>query len=135
MRKVFITYKVGKLTIKIPNDLKVTKKIDLDKFLNISEEKADVFLELVLNRRKYAIIIEDTGRPKVSDLKRLCLSEYLLRSRGEIGNHAVIKILHHCGVKSGKGLYVNLARSYKVHLSECKHRSIDLSKFILTSRM
>jgi len=119
--------KVKHYRIKVPASAIISEgPLCLDDIFHSSESHADLFLGVKCSNRTYAIIIEDAGVPEVRDFKKLEKSVTDLASRGYVLHEAiVVKLLHHRGLGSGKGLLRSLARSYRVELQEC-NKTIDL---------
>ncbi len=76
------------------------------------------------------MIIEDTGVPEPKDLERLADMEARLRAMQVIPpDSIVVKLVHHTGIRRGKTLLKNMARSYRVELSVCSTR-LDLAAIL-----
>ncbi len=88
----------------------------------------DVFLTFKLKERKIILsaLIEHTKRPEPYDLERLgkhTISR--IRAKYNVAD-IVIKVLHHCGIGSGKTLFFKMAEKANVELLECRSKTIDL---------
>ena len=131
MSKDVKVVQIGRVKVKLPPGARIVESVDLDVLyeeLGMGHgRKSDVLLILEYRNRKYAVVVEDTGRPERKDFERLRETlERLGRMNIVGGDVVVVKVLHHGGVGKGKSLFVSMARSYKVEVQECRRRFVDL---------
>ncbi|RLI06615.1 hypothetical protein DRO32_05300 [Candidatus Bathyarchaeota archaeon] len=125
------TVKVGKLRVKVPEEARVVEAYDLDEVFACSSQRPDTLIILEVGQKMLAVVVEDTGRPELKDLRRLSDSIGSLKERGLVEPRMmVLKVLHHTGLKSGRSILVELARRFRVELQECHHTPIDLDQIL-----
>ena len=124
-------------TILLPPNTHIERMEDLDKIFKAQEDTgyqerhSDTLIVATYKGTRYAIIIEDTGVPEPKDFERLASMVKELVARGLIPRETiVIKLIHHTGIKRGKSLLTNIARSYRVELKECRNAPVNLTTLL-----
>jgi len=130
--------KVGRIRVRVPDEVEVLEVCDLDELYGHSSMKtrADALIVLRGGDRVIAAIVEDTGRPEPRDFERLNNTlRDLIEKRLVRPSMVVLKVLHHKGFKTGRALLLSLARAFRVELQECRSKATDLCLILWKRRL
>jgi len=121
--------KIKNITITFPSNAELLKRADLDEVLNQASKKSDVALVLKCGEYIINIVIEDTSKPELRDIRKLEESYDRLIEKNFLQPTNAIKILLLHNKGGIDGLLKSLAMSSKVEVVRCS-KDIDLDNLL-----